>query len=162
MTIRFRLGLGLALALLPILMLGALQTYVAFRHDFQVRHTSLAQAGQRSAVETRTRIQSAIALLEAIAAEPDDPGCPARLAAMKARLDGYANIVRVDPQAQVTCSAARLKPNADLASRPWFVALKAGAPFALAKAVRADEPTLVVGVRRNGPGGGSTGPSPPD
>ena len=157
MTIRFRLGLGLALALLPILILGGLQTYVAFRHDSEVRRTSLTQAGQRSAVETRARIQSAISLLEAIAAEPLDADCPARLAGMKARLDGYANIVRVDAQARVTCSAAPVPPSADRATRPWFVALKEGAPFALTKAARAAEPTLVVGVRAHSPDGSFQG-----
>ncbi len=153
MTIRFRLGLGLALALLPILVLGGLQTYVAFRHDSEVRSASLTQAGQRSAAQARIRIQSAVALLEAVAAEPDDAACPARLAAIRSRLDGYANILRLDADGAVTCAAAPAPANADRASRPWFVALRQGAPVALAKAVKAKEPTLVVGVRRSGGGG---------
>ncbi len=150
MTIRFRLGLGLAVALLPILLLGGLQTYVAFRHDAEVRRTSLAQAGERSAVEARARIQSAIALLEAIAAEPADAACSARLAGLKARLDGYANIVRLDAQGRPVCSAAPLVASVDRASRPWFVAVRSGAPVALGKALKAAEPTLVVAVRLPG------------
>ena len=39
LTIRLRLGAALAIALMPVLVLGAVQSVVAFRHDADERRT---------------------------------------------------------------------------------------------------------------------------
>ena len=41
LTIRLRLGSALAIALLPVLLLGAVQSVIAFRHDADERRASL-------------------------------------------------------------------------------------------------------------------------
>ena len=48
-TIRFRLGAALALALLPVLLLGAIQVSVAYKKDADEERTNLALAAARSA-----------------------------------------------------------------------------------------------------------------
>ena len=57
-TIRFRLGLAVALALTPVLLLGALQTFNEFRRDARAQTQSLTLAAQRSAVVARARIRA--------------------------------------------------------------------------------------------------------
>jgi hypothetical protein len=56
-TIRFRLGLAVAIALLPVLMLGAWQSLNEFRRDARAQSASLTQAAQQSAVVARARLQ---------------------------------------------------------------------------------------------------------
>lgn len=147
MTIRFRLGLGLAIALLPILVLGALQTYVAFRHDAELRRASLVQAAQRSAADARFRVRSAAAILETLSPDAVGLECAPRLARVLQRMDGYTNLVRIDAQARVQCAAATVRSNPDRNTRPWFVHLRAGSRFEIAKAIKAPVPTVIAAIR---------------
>ena len=65
LTIRLRLGAALAIALMPVLMMGAVQSVVAFRRDAEERRTSLIAAAERSASVARARMQAAEVLLGA-------------------------------------------------------------------------------------------------
>ena len=66
-TIRVRLGLALAVALLPVLFLSGLQAALAFQHQEQADRLSLTAAAQRSAATARARIESAEVLLQTLA-----------------------------------------------------------------------------------------------
>src|ERR1700743_247384 len=95
-TIRFRLGAALALALAPVLILGAGQALLDFRKDSEVQRVELAQAAQRSAAVARARIVSASVMLETLASEQVGIDCPQRLAEVANRLEGYDNLIRFD------------------------------------------------------------------
>ena len=55
-TIRLRLGLALAFALLPVLILGVVQAGLAFQRQGQVERVELTAAAQRSGAIARARI----------------------------------------------------------------------------------------------------------
>ncbi|PXA85282.1 histidine kinase, partial [Caulobacter sp. D5] len=58
-TIRVRLLLTLTLALLPVLLIGALQSALVFKHEGDARRQSLELAAGRSAAIARARIEAA-------------------------------------------------------------------------------------------------------
>ena len=66
-TIRVRLGVAMAAALLPVLILGASQSILSFRQDAEDRQASLEAAAQRSAARTRASMESAAVLLVTLA-----------------------------------------------------------------------------------------------
>ena len=147
MTIRFRLGLALAVALFPVLALGVLQVGTEFNREGHIRQATLTQAAARSAMTARARIQGAIALLDTLKPEAVGLECTPRLAAILGELDGYRNIVRLDANARVVCAAASLPQNRDRASLPWFRRLKAGAQTVVARSRAPGEPALIAASR---------------
>jgi two-component sensor histidine kinase len=157
LTIRFRLGLAIALALLPVLALGLLQAVTDFQHDAAYRRTSLTQAAGRSATVARDRIQGAIALLQTLTPQVIGADCTPRLASILSELSGYRNIARVDDLGRIECSGRPIKSNFGRAGRPWFVALKHGAPIFLDRSLRAKTPALIAAVRVNRPDGSFDG-----
>jgi len=153
LTIRFRLGLAIALALLPVLALGALQAVTDFQHDAALRRTSLNQAAGRSATVARDRIQGAIALLQTLTPQVVGAECTPRLASILSELSGYRNIVRLDDMGRIQCAGRSVSYALSRMKRPWFVALKQGAPISLARSLRAQSPALLAAVRVNRPDG---------
>ncbi len=149
MTIRFRLGLALAVALFPILALGALQVGTEFNREGHIRQTTLTEAAARSAVTARARIQGAIALLDTLKPQAVGLECTPRLTAILGELDGYRNIVRLDSRGRVVCAGASL-PVANRANLPWFQRLKTGAPTVVARSMAAGEPALIAATRAEG------------
>ncbi len=157
MTIRFRLGLALAVALSPVLALGGLQAITDFNRDAEVRRAGLTEAAERSATVARLRIQGAIALLQTLTPAAIGAECTPRLAAILGELHGYRNILRLDANGRVECAGASVAPNPDRAKRPWFLSLRNGAPIALARPQRASDTALLAAVRAERPGGGFDG-----
>jgi two-component sensor histidine kinase len=157
-TIRFRLGVALAAALSPILILGAIQAAVSFAHDAAEHRTMLLQAAQRSAVGAKGRIEAAVTLLETLTPETTGFECSARLAEAKARLPGYRNLVRLNRDGRVTCSAATVVLT-DRHDTPWFKKLQAGAPLVIARGANVLQTGAVVlaAVRVNDPAGAFDG-----
>ena len=147
LTIRFRLGLALAVALLPVLALGAVQMVTEFQRDGHIRQVTLTEAAARSAVTARSRIQGAMALLETLKPESVGIECTPRLAAVLTELDGYRNIVRLNAGGRVECAAASLVPATDRAQRPWFKRLAAGEQTVIARGRDEQEPTLIAATR---------------
>ena len=147
LTIRFRLGLALAVALFPVLALGALQVMTDFQRDSRVRQAVLTEAAARSAVTTRARIQGAMALLDTLKPEAVGIECTPRLAAILSELDGYRNIVRLDASGRVQCAGASVSPDDGRANLPWFRRLQAGALTVVARARHGGEPTLIAASR---------------
>ena len=70
----------MAAALLPVLMLGAVQTAVAFNREAEILRESLGSAAQRSAADARARMESADILLETLAPGSVGFACAGRLA----------------------------------------------------------------------------------
>ena len=105
-SIRARLGAALAIALLPVLILGAAQAMVTFSKDADQRQMDLALAAQRSAATARARMDGAAVLLETVAPEAVGVQCPQRMSEIAARVPGYINLIRFDAQGRVTCAAA--------------------------------------------------------
>jgi two-component sensor histidine kinase len=134
--------MALALALAPVLLLGLVQAAVAFHHDDQERRLQLASAAERAAAATRARIDSAVVMLQAIAPAAKGSDCGRRLAAVVSRSSGFANLVRFDRNAEVTCAAAPVRPNPQRSKLSWFRAIEAG------------ERTVVEGRQRSPTTGG--------
>ncbi|MGC1301918.1 MAG: sensor histidine kinase [Caulobacteraceae bacterium] len=147
MTIRFRLGLALALALCPVLALGVLQVVTEFHRDARVRQETLIEAADRAATTARARMQGAVALLQTLNPQVVGMDCTPRLAAALDQLSGYRNLARLDANGRVECAAASVPPGIDRAKLAWFVRLKNGASSVVAKSSSATSPTLIVATR---------------
>ena len=149
-TIRIRLGLTLVVFLLPVLVIGVLQSYLAFRTEGDARRQSLELAAGHSAATARARIEAAGVLLQTLGPGSVGLECARRLDAVKSRLPGYANLIRFDSYGRVACAAGTTPRDPERAQRPWFLDLAAGAHLAVAPApgaVYAGEPSVLTAVR---------------
>ena len=159
-TIRFRLGAALALALLPVLMLGAVQASIAFRKDSDEQRANLALAAARSAATAQSRMDGASVLLETLAPQAGAAGCAQRLGQISQRLGGYENLVRFDASGGVVCSAAPVGADPARRSSDWFNRLAAGESSIAVRApdpLSPGEPALLAAERVTAPGGGFGG-----
>ena len=159
-SIRVRLGLALAIALLPVLILSGVQADLEFRRESREQSASLLAAAQRSAASANSRIETAQILLQALAPETGGPDCPQRLAAVARRVPGYQNLIRFDAAGRVACAAAAAPADPGRAGRPWFRALAVGAPMVVARdagAIYARAPSILVATPIPGPDGRFTG-----
>jgi two-component sensor histidine kinase len=153
-SIRVRLALALCVALLPVLILGGLQSIFAFRAEADARRQSLELAAGHSATIARARIEAAGVLLQTLGPGSVGLECAQRLADVRARLPGYANLIRFDARGRVACAAATTPYDTQRGARPWFQALRSGEDMIVAAApgaVYADEPSVLAAVRAGGP-----------
>src|SRR5436189_5888526 len=95
-TIRFRLGLALAITLLPVLALGVAQSVLAFSKDAESRETGLVAAAERSVATARARVESGSILLDTLAPEAVGLQCAQRLTQVVRQVPGYVNLIRFD------------------------------------------------------------------
>lgn len=153
--IRFRMGLAMAIALLPILLLGAVQAQAEFRRQSIERQSDLQQAAGRAAMTAKARLDTATVLLEALAPEGAGPACSERLSSLIDRLEGFQAVYRVGTGGTSVCGSEL--PGAADAARfgddPWFQRLKQGELVTVGRAsgnISAD-PALIVGVRWDRP-----------
>ena len=154
-SIRARLAAALFVALLPVLLLGGMQSIFAFRAEADLRRQSLELAVGRSAAIARARIEAAGVLLQTLGPGSVGLECAQRLADVRSRLPGYANLVRFDARGRVVCAAATTPADPTRAGRAWFRELGAGADLVVAGApgvVYATEPSVLAAVRAAGPG----------
>lgn len=161
--IRFRLGLAMAAALLPIVLLGAVQTQNGFQKQADDERLDLQLAAQRSAVEAQSRINSTLVLLDTLAPETDGFYCEPRLTGLVAKIDGVERLKRYDQNGHLTCASmsppAEERPEADrnqVAHHPWFQRLKRGEDVVIGR-VAEDPDVLLVSVRTERPLGGFEG-----
>jgi two-component sensor histidine kinase len=149
-TIRVRLTAALAAALLPVLLLGVLQSAIAFtRERSELRH-NLGFAAERSAATARARMEAADILLQTLAPGSVGFQCAQRLDEVTQRIPGYANLIRFDSRGRVACAAGDVPPDAQRASRPWFQQLAAGQPLVITRdpgSSYAQEPAVLAAVR---------------
>ena len=132
-TIRVRLGAAMALALAPVLILGAAESTIAYQKDAQEQRASLALAAERSAATARARMESASVLLETLAPRSLSLECAQRLGEISARLPGYDNLIRFDRFGRVACAAHSVPADALRRDRTWFVRLSQGLPRVISR-----------------------------
>jgi two-component sensor histidine kinase len=160
LTIRLRLGAALAIALMPVLIMGAAQSVVAFGRDTEERRTSLIAAAERSAAVARARMQAAEVLLETLSPDAIGSQCSSRLAEAIRRSKAFTNLIRVDADGSVSCAAGPVGPDPARAQSDWFQALKRGEPVAIARVDTgpyAKAPAALMAVRAAAPTGGFGG-----
>lgn len=162
--IRFRLGVAMAGALLPILVLGAVQAQSQFRQQDIERRTDLQLAAERTAARAKSRLDSAGVLLQALRPEALEVFCQPRLTALVQRLDSLEGLARVTATGEPACASESLSrtPPAWLVqsrSGPWFQRLRAGESTVLARAPAAagQPPGLIVALRLERPLGAFDG-----
>ena len=158
--IRFRLGLWLAIALLPLLILGGLQTKAAFRSQDAERRLDLQRAAERSATAARARLDSTGILLLALTPEALEISCSPRLNALVSRLEDLDGLGRLTATGALACASDSLAaaPPAWLkqaGASAWFERLRAGEDTVLARAppVAGQPPQLIIAVRVERPMG---------
>ncbi len=157
--IRFRIGLAMALALLPILLLGAFQAQSAFRDQAQERRSDLQLAAERSAAGAKSRLDSTAVLLQALRPESLQFFCEPRLTALVDRLESLDGLARISATGQQVC-ASRGAPvlgegAGSVRGSDWFDRLRDGESMVLARAPNSAgvEPDLIVAIRLERPMG---------
>lgn len=156
-TIRVRLGVALALALAPVLLLGAGQSFLAYQREAADRQAVLESAANRSAAAARARIEAAGILLETLGPGVIGMDCSSRLTEVRQRLGGYANLIRFDRIGRVACAAGDVPADPERRDRDWFRALAGGRARIVTVtpgASYAAEPALFAAVRTADPKGG--------
>ncbi len=148
----------MALALLPIVLLGAVQTQADFRRQDADRRADLQLAAGRTAATTKARLDSAFVLLEALSPESLGADCSPRLTALVDRLDGYEALYRVSATGEPICGSRSFSPTTTaetVRARVWFQRVRAGEDTVAVRSIRAngEEPALVAAVRIERPMG---------
>ncbi|MFN3352159.1 MAG: sensor histidine kinase [Brevundimonas sp.] len=153
------MGIALAVALAPILVLGAIQAEADFDAQASQRRDALRLASERAAATSKARLDGAVVLLETL--RPDAMGeyCTPRLAALAGRLQGYEQILRVRADGAVGCGDPDPEKDRSVADQAWFRQLAMGQSSVALRAPDglAEEPALVVAVRAERPLGGFDG-----
>ena len=184
--IRFRLGVAMALALLPIFIVSIIQTQDHFRIQAEERRRDLELAVERSAAAARGRLDSAQVLLRALSPDVDDPDCQARMSALVGRLEGYEGLYRLTADGRLVCDSSAPPPPVDpapdldadsaaiaspappmpaingrsSAGEAWFQRLRRGDELVVTRAppsVFNGRPSLIVAIRAERPMGGFDG-----
>src|ERR1051325_9670803 len=117
-TIRVRLTAALAAALLPVLILGGVQSAIGFQREGLTLRQNLGFAAERSAATARARMEGAGVLLETLAPGGVGFQCAQRLAQVTTRIPGYLNLIRFDRQGRLVCGAGDVPVDDQRASRP--------------------------------------------
>ena len=157
--IRFRLGVAMAFALLPVIVLAIVQMQTGFREQSEARAQSLRLAASRASLSAKARLDSTVVLLDALTPETLGPYCGPRLAALVQRLDGYIALYRMSATGAIMCSSrAPLASSTPAAvrARSWFQRVRAGEHSVIARAVSprvTDVPAVIVAVRAERPMG---------
>ena len=158
--IRFRMGLAMAVALLPILLLSAAQTQAEFRRQAEDRRHDLQLAAERSATDAKARIDSTVVLLQALAPEATGLYCEPRLTALVSRLDGLSALQRYSQTGEPVCASRADKdspaPPSEVRSQEWYQRLKNGEDVVMVRAPDAPG-SLIVAVRSERPLGAFQG-----
>ena len=159
-TIRVRLTAALAAALLPVLILGALQSAIGFQREGRMLRENLGFSAERSAATARARMESADILLQTLAPGAVGFQCAQRLAEVQRRIPGYLNLARFDRAGRVVCSADTVPADAQRAARPWFKQLADGGDISITRdpgLAYAREPAVLTAARASGVDGGFDG-----
>ena len=148
----------MALGLLPILLLGIIQTEAEFRKQENSRRNDLQLAAERSASEAKARIGSTVVLLQALTPEGVGFFCEARLTALAARVEGVSSLARYGANGAPVCaskSADAAEIPADASNESWNQRLRQGEDVAMQRS--ADGRSLIIAVRWERPLGAYQG-----
>lgn len=124
--IRVRLAAALAVALLPVLIIGAAQAFMAVRMETQTRQEVLILSAQRAAATARARIDAAQVLLQTLGPRTMGLECAQRLSDVTQRVPGYINLIRFDRFGRVVCASGSVAADPQRDTRDWFVRLRGG------------------------------------
>lgn len=163
--IRFRLGMALAIALIPILILRAAQAGSAFRAQDQERRRDLRLAVDQTASNARTRLERTTMLLHLLWPDARTTACEPRLGNLIQQVEGLAGLARLDAGGTPVCilrgqRAAATPWPSPVRDTVWFRRLRDGETTVLARAPNAagDEgPGLIVAIRLTRPDGNFDG-----
>jgi len=117
--IRFRLGVAMAVALLPILVLGAFQSQSDFRRQATEQRHALQLAAGRSSATAKARLDTATIVLEVVSPEAQGFYCAPRLSALVTKLRDYDGLYRYSATGELLCASGATGdavPTADSAS----------------------------------------------
>ncbi|MGZ8362614.1 MAG: sensor histidine kinase, partial [Caulobacteraceae bacterium] len=149
-SLRVRLALALAFALAPVLLLGVIQSSLAFSREAEDRRANLAAAAERSAVMAEARLQSATILLDTLTASSVGVQCTSRLRQLMDTTGGFANLIRLDAGGRVRCAADSVLGGRERRDQSWFRKLAAGERFVIDTApngLYAGRPAVLAAVR---------------
>ncbi|MFA4893267.1 sensor histidine kinase [Brevundimonas sp.] len=162
--IRFRLGSAMAIALLPILVLGAFQAQSAFSAQDVERRSDLQLAAERTAANAKSHLDSTGVLLQALRPEALEVFCEPRLTDLVERLEDLDGLARLTATGVTTCASRGLRQASppwlvQAPDSPWFLRLKGGEGMVLARAPAAAgrSPGLIVAIRLERPLGAFDG-----
>lgn len=162
--IRFRLGWAMAIALLPIVVLGAFQTQSAFRAQDIERRSDLQLAAERTAANAKSHLDSTGVLLQALRPEALEVFCEPRLTDLVERLEDLDGLARLTATGRTSCASRGLSQASPLwlaqaPVSPWFLRLKSGESMVLARAptVAGRSPGLIVAIQLERPLGAFDG-----
>jgi len=158
--VRFRLGVALAIALLPVLAVGAYQARADFEAQDAERRYDLQLGADRAAVVAKSQLDTTVVLLQALRPEALEIYCQPRLTALTQRVRGLDGLARVSATGATTCAsngAANLAPQG--LATPWLERLRAGESSILVRAphVPGRRPALIVAMRIERPLGAFDG-----
>lgn len=148
----------MALGLLPILLLGAIQTEAEFRKQEQERRVDLQLAAERSASDAKARISSTVVLLQALTPEGVGFFCEARLTALAARMDEISSLARYSATGAPVCASRSdaQAPEAKTAlGEAWHNRLRQGEDVVMQRSD--DGRSLIIAVRWERPLGAFQG-----
>ncbi|HWE44508.1 MAG TPA: sensor histidine kinase [Caulobacteraceae bacterium] len=149
-TIRFRLAGALMLAVAPVLILGAAESYDSFKRESAHQSTDLTAAAVHSTATAQARIESAEAVLETLKTDPAGGDCPVRLRNLVDRLNGYSAFARFDAAGRAVCASDGTRIIQDISGTSWFRRIADGEQQVLARAPAAGSqgsPEMFVAVR---------------
>ena len=150
-SIRVRLVLAMAVALLPVLLLGAAQSVIAFQKEAQERRASLAAVAESSVAAARARLDSVSVVLQTVTTGTVGVQCAPRLRDLMAHTPGVSNMIRLDRIGRIQCAADSVTGDREARRlSDWFQRLQRGEPTVLVAAPPpgyAATPALLVGTR---------------
>jgi len=149
-SIRVRLGAALAVALLPVLILGIVQSALTYNRDAEDRREDLLLAARRSAATAQARIESGAIVLETLTPQAVGLQCAHRLAEVIDNLPGYSNLIRFDIDGRVVCAADGAPTDADRHLSEWFGAVERGDRLVITRAAPGQfgaDPSILAVVR---------------
>ncbi len=154
----------MAVALLPILILGAFQANRAFEAQDIDQRADLQLAVERTSATAKARLDSTSVLLQALRPEALELFCRPRLTSLVQRLDDIDGLARLSVTGQATCASDNLSnaPPAWLsraADSAWFQRLRAGEDTVLVRAPNSPgvPHSLIVAIRLERPMGAFNG-----
>ena len=149
----------MAVALLPILLLSAIQTQAAFEREAENRRADLVLGAERSAATAKARLDSTTVLLEVLRPESLGLYCAPRLRALVDELDGYEALYRFSPSGRVACASGTVPADLTVRDTPWFARVQGGEAVVLTRAPDrlSASPALLAAVRSERPLGAFDG-----
>jgi two-component sensor histidine kinase len=140
----------MAIALLPVLLLGAVQSVISFHKESEERRVALVAAADRSVSVARARIDSAKVVLQTVTPSTVGVLCAPRLRELMEGMPGVVNLVRLDHLGRVACAADSVFGDRSRGYATWFQRLRGGAPSVMEAAPLGgytNVPALLVAAR---------------